>query len=61
MDADTRVAAISLELFLTENLWSYIALPCILAKFYTGTNRDRPTSRDFCWQFHVSVAMNCSF
>ena len=38
MDADTRVAGIGLELFLTvENLWSYTHV-CILAKFYSGKN-----------------------
>ena len=51
----------SRALFDWENLWSYIAHACILAKFHTGANEDMPTSRDFCWQIHSSVAMNCSF
>ena len=62
MDADTRVAAIGLELFFDcENLWSYIPHVCILAKYYTGANGDTPISKDFCWQIHGSAAMNCSF
>ena len=44
-----------------ENLLSYIAHACILAKFYTGANKDMPTSRDFSGQIHGGVAMNCSF
>ena len=62
MDADTRVAAVGLELFCDcENLWSYITHVCILAKFYTGANGDMPISRDFCWLIHGGVARNCSF
>ena len=58
----TRVVAIGLEFFFDcEKLWSYIAHVCILAKFYTCANGDMPISRDFCWQIHGSVAINCSF